>query len=318
MKNADRMIVRPLQNEADYEAALDRVDTLMDANAEDLDDDELNLLDTLIEDYEDRQVEDEEDENTNDYELVSRIPNPNPLSLAKFNLSNGNEVRFLGIPVIGEVLIVEIADAGTEDFLIDPQMSPVEIFYRLAPESSAIPRMLAQIDRARGFEGRELVDTLEQNISVSLEKLGVESATNSTSVMARSMGSCQPGPAGSQFFEDHHCNTLGGPGYGKSESYCFPVGYGWVEKTSSRRRRTTYTRMASCGTGKNRLRHFYKTISGYKTQFDLIVEPQKVVSCWSAKKGIRRYRRVRFEAHESGGWVRGWVKYHSQIAEGWF
>jgi antitoxin component HigA of HigAB toxin-antitoxin module len=317
MKNTTTTITRPLRNEADYEAVLERIEALTDADDKDSSDDELELLETLVEDYEARQLEDPEDEDSedlDDYELMSRFPEAETLSLANFKISNGNEVRFLGVPVLGEIMIGEIANAGVEDFLINGEMHPVEIFQRLAPKDGPVPRMLSQIDHVNVFERRKVVDALNQTIDVSLDQLGIES----TPVAAMSAGSCQPGPAGAQFFKDHHCNTGGGPGYGKAESYCFADGYQWVQKTSSAKRRATYTRIASCGSGLNRMRHFYKTVSGYKTQVNLYIDAQKVVSWWSAKKGIRRWRRVRFEAHEAGGWVRGWVKYHSQIAEGWF
>ena len=60
-------------------------------------------------------------------------------------------------------------------------------------------------------------------------------------------------------------------------------------------------------------------MSGWTTQVDLDFAPEQVISYWSYKDGIKRYRRVRFEesSEGSGAWVRGWIKYHSEVAEGW-
>jgi hypothetical protein len=306
-----------LQNERDYEAALERLETLRDEEEDDQDDhlqqleenEEIELLDTLVEDYEERH---EPFTNMNDYELMRRLPEIQKLPLASFKLSNGNEIHLIGVPTVQEVMVGEISKCGVEDFILDPEMSPTEVFYRLAPKDSPVPRMLSQINSSKLLEGRKIVDTLNRSIEVSLDSLGVQSSSQ-----ALVLSSCMSGPAGTQYFKDHHCGTGGGPGYGKSESYCYPEAYNWVDKSSNRRRRTTYTRMASCGTGTNRLRHFYGTTSGWNTQLTFNVPPNNVTHWWSATKGRKRFRRVRFESLD-GGWVRGWMKFHNEIAGGWF
>lgn len=311
-----------LQNERDYEAALERLEVLTEEEENDQDDqqhqlednesfnEEIELLDTLVEDYEERN---QTFTNMNDYELMTRLPEAQKLSLATFKLSNGNEIHLIGLPSLQEILVGEISDAGLEDFILDPEMRPTEIFQLLAPKDSPIPRMLYHIDNNKILEGRKIVDTVNHSIEVSLNTLGIQSSHKATGV-----NSCTPGPAGAQYFKDHHCHALGGPGYGKSESYCYHDAYKWIDKSSKRRRRTTYSRMASCGTGTNRLRHFYGTVSGYNTQLTFDSPANKVVRFWSAKKGRRRYRRVRFESLADGGWVRGWAVFHNQIAGGWF
>ena len=128
MKNTTKTIIRPLQNEVNYKAVLEGI--------EGLDDKYLELLEAFVEEYEACQPEDREDEDAedlDDYELMSRVPEAETLSLVNFELSNGNKVRFLGVPTLGEIMMAEIANAGAEDFLINPGMRPVEIFQRLAP-----------------------------------------------------------------------------------------------------------------------------------------------------------------------------------------
>jgi len=239
------------------------------------------------------------------------------VKLATFQLANGNEVRLLGVPDENDVMVGEIVNTGpNERFVIEPKTHPAEVFRRLAPKDTPVPRMIARLDDKKVLAGRKLVESLDQTVDVPMERLGLQAAVSPQAAGAGA-GSCQPGAAGADFFESHHCNTFGGPGYGKKESYCFPDSKDWIDKSTSSRRRATYTRMASCGSGMNKFRHFYGTVSGWDTQVTVFTDPQKVVNWWSYKKGVKRHRRVRFEEHEAGGWVRGWVIYWSEVADGW-
>src|SRR5687768_10561961 len=95
MKDTTSMIVRPLKNEEDYEAALERIETLVDGKDEGPGEGELALLENLVEEYETREAEESDDEESDvldDYELMSRFPEAETLALANFKLSNGNEV----------------------------------------------------------------------------------------------------------------------------------------------------------------------------------------------------------------------------------
>lgn len=234
------------------------------------------------------------------------------VELARFDLSNGNEVYFLGVPQDDELMIEEIADAGREVFVIDPEWTAAEIFHRLAPADLPVPRMIAETDDGGLLAYRSVVDRLEKPVA----------ATDSDLVGAQPMGrsgsgSCASGSAGANYFRTHHCFTLGGPGYGASEQYCYDGAWNTLQRDTSSKRRATYTRMASCGGSWNRVRHSYSTTSGFHTQLDRFIEPQKVVSHWSAKGGVKRYRRARMEELGASGWVRGWMKHHSERAEGW-
>lgn len=242
-------------------------------------------------------------------------PQARTVLLAKFHLANGNTVHMWSLPDVDEIMIGEVTKAGpNEQFFLKPETHPVEVFRLLAPKSSPVPRAIARIDHDKVFEGRKLVNALRGTIEVPMSRLGLTTLPT----LKSGAGSCESG-AGIDYFEDHHCYTLGGPGYGSSEEYCFKNSADWIQKTSEDQRRATYTRMAACGTAPSRLRHFYDTVSGWTTQVDLDFDPQQVISYWSYKDGIQRYRRVRFEETNegSGAWVRGWIKYHSEVAEGW-
>lgn len=233
-----------------------------------------------------------------------------PIVLAQLELPNGNEVRFYGVPEDGELLVGEISDAGYEQFVIEPGTSPAKVFFDLAPAGTAVPKMIADTDKEL-FRFHETVDRLEQKVQVLGVPVPPRTLTKSGS------GSCASGSAGADYFRNNHCNTSGGPGYGKTEEYCYDGSWNSLQKTSAAAMRTTYTRMASCGSGTNWLRHFYNSVSGYQTQLTIYVAPQKVVNYWSARTGLKWKRRVRMEELNSAGWIRGWIKYHDQVAETW-
>jgi hypothetical protein len=305
----------PLRTERDYEAAVERLAELEEEEGEAHEEEsmeEFELLQALVEEFEER-VGITED--ADDFVLLRRIPDPEPVELALFNLSNGNEVRLLGTPENGELAVAEIADCGVEDFLLDERWSPNAIFRKFAPKDSPVPRMLMRLDSMGAFDGRKEVDVVAKPIAVELKRLGVTAFQS-----GGGLGSCSVGPVSAAFFQTHHCNTSGGPGYGKSESYCYPAATPEIDKPSKKWRRTTYTRMAAGGTGLCRVRHYYKKVIGWQPTLTWSIQPQKVCSHWSALKGTSslRRRRVRFEAIESGGFVRGWVRYHTQCAGGWF
>jgi hypothetical protein len=308
----------PLATENDYEAAVERLEELEGSSRESCDEErlgEIELLQALVDEFEEREgIMDEAD----DYVPLRRLPDPETVDLAVFSLSNGNEVRLLGKPDTGELAVVEISDCGVEDFLLDERWSPNAIFRKFAPRDSPVPQMLLRLDSTGAFHGRKTVDAVVEPIAVELAALGAPALQSSGGDLA----SCWSGATSAAFFQAHHCNTSGGPGYGKSESYCYPNAALWIQKTSKARMRTTYTRAAAGGTSPSMVFHSYKKAGGWPPQFIFVVEPGKVCSHWSALKGVGswRRRRVRFEAIPipPGGFVRGWVRYHRQCADGWF
>ena len=173
-------------------------------------------------------------------------PQARTVLLAKFHLANGNTVHLWSLPDVDEIMIGEVTKAGpSEQFFLKPETHPVEVFRLLAPKNSPVPRAIAQIDHDKVFEGRKLVNALHGTIEVPMSRLGLTTLPTQKA----GGGSCEPGDGdGADYFEDHHCYTLGGPGYGSSEQYCFKNSADWIQKTSDDQRRATYTRMAVCGT----------------------------------------------------------------------
>jgi hypothetical protein len=234
--------------------------------------------------------------------------------LATFKIGNLSEVRILSIPEADELSVMEIIPAGGEErFVLQPGTTPAEVFLRLAPRDAAVPEAIAKSDTRKLLADRRLVASLDEPIQIAPWKLGLKPRF----ALKSGSGSCQDGIAGATYFAEHHCDTLGGPGYGSSEGHCDEGAEPAIERDSGSTRRTTYTRMASCGDGNNRLRHSKHLASGWTTVVDEIFTPNQVVSWWSSTTGIKHDRRARFEENNSSGWVRGWTKFHSEVAEGW-
>jgi hypothetical protein len=310
------MTLSPLRRQRDYEAARERLDEIEDSmDTEDAlfdgPEEEIAALESLIEDYEAREGADE-DEEDDDFELAGGLGSPEPERIARFRLSNGNQIDFLAEPFGSEVHVVEMTGEGSEDLILGAEdAKPAALFARLSNAYAPVPRAIARLDRIGLLEGRATPDVINEEIGVDLARFGIATPAQA----AGQSGSCQSGAAGTAYFQTHHCGTGGGPGYGKSESYCFPGAHSWIQKTTSSGRRATYSRMAACGSSTCWVRHFYKTVSGYHTQLLVSVTPPHVAHSWSYKKGVRRKRRVRFERLGSNAIVRGWVRFHSQVAD---
>ena len=237
--------------------------------------------------------------------------------LVTFKIGSLSEVRMTGIPQEEEVFVGQVIPAGgDEQFLVPSGLNPVEVFALLAPADAPVPRQIAALDERGILANRRIVESIPETISVDPSHLGIRTKRNKPTLKVGG-GSCQGGQAGDDYFVAHHCNQYGGPGYGSSESYCESGSWLILQMPSSSKRRTTYGRMASCGDGNNRLRHSYDTISGWETQVGETFAPGQVVDWWSSTTGIKRYRKVRYEQTNASGWVRGMVRFHSEVAGGW-
>lgn len=299
----------PLADTQDYENALDRLNDIEETGDCDCgpEAEEAELLTAMLEEFETREGIEEDD-----FETHTRFAPEPPVRLVEFALSNGNRVEFLAPQDMSELYVGEIGCCGSEDMILDDTIPPVEVFRRFAPAELEVPGLIARADASGRLATRRMVETLSDPVQVDLPALGIHTPE------AAPAGSCQQGAAGAAYFDAHHCGQQGGPGYGKRETYCYKNSYNWIQKTSKRRMRTTYSRMAACGSGNSRVRHFYRKVSGWHTQLNITVSAGNLATYWTAKTGIKRYRRVRFEEISDSAWVRGWVVYHDRVAGGWF
>jgi len=313
-----RIFIAPLEAARDYETAIDRLEELEEieeaGDQDDLDEDdidEIEALHKLIQEFETREGIEEEDDD--DVEPAHMFGDREPEQVASFMLSNGNSVRFLASPDGDEVFYGEIAADGSEQLVLHDGIAPVALYDRLADAKAAVPRALARLDDTGRLEARKVKEVVTGEMGVDVDALAGVFAPAAMS----QQGSCQSDPAGRNYFHTHHCDTAGGPGYGKSESHCYASAYHWIQKTSHSRRRATWSRTAACGSSTCRLLHQYKKARGWHTQLTIYTTPPRVEGWWSYKKGIRRYRRIRVERLSNSAIVRAYVRYHSQVAGGW-
>jgi hypothetical protein len=67
----------------------------------------------------------------------------------RFSSQTVIEVRLLGAPALNEIMMGEFTDAGgSEEFVINSEIHPAEIFRSFAPADSPVPRMLSGMDDA--------------------------------------------------------------------------------------------------------------------------------------------------------------------------
>src|SRR5688572_914441 len=145
----------------------------------------------------------------------AKAPPPRELqtvNLAAFQLANGNEVRILGVPEEKDIMVGELVNVGpNEKFVIEPNTPPAEVFRRLAPKDSPVPRMIAESDDKKVLAGRKVIESLDQPIDVPMERLGLKAGV-APQAPRSGAGSCQSGSAGAEYFKSNHCDQLGGPG----------------------------------------------------------------------------------------------------------
>lgn len=257
-------------------------------------------------------------------------------TLAELRFSNGNVVQFVLTPETGEVVYIETTAAGPNEsfFFTEEDNTPLERFLALTADYVPVPRALIEASReddANSGDGtdanpaansdrqpaaweehlarRHQVDQVSAPVFVEIGKIG-----KSPQRSAAGQGSCQSGSAGADYFEDHHCGTLGPYGYGEGEGDCDKGLYSWIQRTSSEPMRHTWTKMAACGVG-GKVIHSRNSAGGFTTVFTGISPADTVTGFWSKRSGIAWKRRARFERQGSSGGVRGWTHFFKQITE---
>ena len=242
------------------------------------------------------------------------------VQLARFELSNGNRLTLTSIAPDNEIIISETAPAGEgERFLVDdyPGATPLELFARLAPAGTEVPRLLAEsatdADRATWMAQRTLGTTPGAgDIYLDVADLGWQPI----SAAAPGSGSCDP-ETGYLYFEDHHCGTMGPYGYGVTEVDCDnTASFDYWQRSSSDQMRHTYTRAAACN-GTGRIRHSRYSSGSWHTVLDEPIEENTVATYYSYQKsGLKHYRRARVEPIDpldSNAYVRLWTRFFDQV-----
>ena len=98
------MNIKPIKTEQDYKYTLNRIDTLMDAKPNTLQMDELDILVTLVEVYEER---------------FYKIDAPDPIAAIKFRMEQENLQQKDLIPLLGDKSIVSKILNGQRKLTVD-------------------------------------------------------------------------------------------------------------------------------------------------------------------------------------------------------
>ena len=98
------MNIKPIKTEQDYENTLNRIDKLMDAKPNTLEMDELDILVTLVEVYEEKHY---------------KIDAPDPISAIKFRMEQENLQQKDLIPLFGDKSIVSKILKGQRKLTVD-------------------------------------------------------------------------------------------------------------------------------------------------------------------------------------------------------
>ncbi len=270
--------------------------------------------------------------------------------VAEINLSNGNTVKIMSAPEVGNLSIGESTPAnGHEQFVLDSiPGSPLEQFLQLTPKNTPIPQVLIESeinelakaleidtdtplptedfnkgqlvssydhllgkDISSAIEKRGLVIELKEPVSYDVSHLGFDANLLDK---AAGQGSCN-NSTGYQYFEENHCGTSDWKGYGKSEGYCYYPMHQSIQKTSSKAMRYTWTRTAACGSGNGRVRHSRNQAGGFSTHLDYTISPNSVATWRSTKSGWPWKRRTHADKLSGNGYVRHWVKYYKQLTQ---
>ena len=98
------MNIKPIRTEEDYEATLKRIDTLMDSIPGTLEFDELDVLVTLVESYEEKHY---------------LIDAPDPISAIKFRMEQEDLKQKDLVPIIGDSAIVSKVLKGQRKLTVE-------------------------------------------------------------------------------------------------------------------------------------------------------------------------------------------------------
>ncbi|MBR9772233.1 MAG: hypothetical protein GYB54_14035 [Gammaproteobacteria bacterium] len=233
-----------------------------------------------------------------------------PMPLARFDLSNGNRVEFVGLRGDDKEAQVGMRELGVSDratprtFASEVGKSALDHYLMLAPQEVPIPKMLLElnpdIDR-KAFKNRT-VERLEEPIEVDLDELGI---TPDTARAGSSAGGgpgqqyCVPGD-GYHLFRNHNCETVSFPS--NTWWWCDPEAhYSFRDRwTSDHKRRNSLGVTTACH-GPAATLHYYKNVFGNWKHLHTFHLPSGYWQ-WTRYEGLsKRDRWIRHRCVTAGG-----------------
>jgi hypothetical protein len=184
---------------------------------------------------------------------------PESITLARLELTNGNYFEIVGVRNEHEGNEVGIRELGGGPRESAPTFYPnslsiLEMYMKLAPKDSPIPKMLAESDKKVDktlFAKRKLVDYIEELILVDLDEQGITPVVTDSQYCAGGFNS----------FQNDMCVTASYPS--NTWWWCdAAANYYWRDRwTTNHKRRNSLGITAACN-GPASTAHYYKNIWG--------------------------------------------------------
>jgi hypothetical protein len=247
-------------------------------------------------------------------DAVDDMPEVRVVKLASFRLSNGNTVEFVGLPEIGEIGYTEIGKSGKSKptFWLHRNLTILEKFLILSPESTSIPRMLLELDSLDNKDvliaarSRDLVDAIPEAIDVKLDKLVLPSPPAFGGDNEIFKWDCSKGASE---FEQSFCN-----GSGAVVEFCDPDKWETLIRNSWNGKwhkcKYSFALAAVCEDYAD-VTHYWWNGTSWRPRYKIWTIPAGYW-IWSQYKGIGKYRRrVKYNTVWKTGYLRAYTAFHN-------
>lgn len=196
---------------------------------------------------------------------------PDSITLARFELTNGNQIEFIGVRGDEASSEVGVRELGlldrqtTKTFLPGSKLSALDMYHKLAAKDAPIPKLLLDIDtrKDKGAYKNKIVDFIEDVIPADLDELGIAadvSAFGPSGDGGPGQQYCVPGD-GYNLFRNHNCETISIPS--NTWWWCDPQAHYYHRDrwTTNHKRRYSLGVTSACN-GPAATQHYYKNAVG--------------------------------------------------------
>ncbi len=181
---------------------------------------------------------------------------PESITLAIFELTNGNRFEFVGAKIEdNEVGVREIGGGPRESaptFQPTSRMTVSEMYLKLAPKETPIPSMILSLDEKINKNNYKSVEFLETPILIDLDEIGIKSIETDSHY-------CD---GGYNSFKHDFCDAASVTS--NTWWWCDPQQhFHWRDRwTTNHKRRNSLGITAACGGGLGSTIHYYKNAFG--------------------------------------------------------
>lgn len=247
-------------------------------------------------------------------DAVDDVPEVRAVKIASFRLSNGNTVEFVGLPEIGEVGYTEIGKSGESEptFSLHRNLTTLEQFLILSPESTSVPRMLLELDSPENKDvliaarTRDVVDAIPEAIEVNVDRLVLPSLPAFGGDHEIFKWDCSKGASE---FEQSFCN-----GSGAVVEFCDADQWKTLIRNSWNgnwhKCKYSFAITAVCQDYAD-VTHYWWNGTSWKVRYEVTNLPDGYWM-WSRYEGLGKYRRrVEHSTVWKTGYLRGYTAFHN-------